>query len=310
MDREILQRYVEGDVTNDEVEVVVNWLNEDEKHVQEYMKLHKLYDITLFNNTENFSQEQTLKSRPTYFKIGFELLKIAIVALIILGISFYLNTNNDEVGYQSVFAPAGQRAEVILPDSTKVWLNAKSKITYPIKFAEDERRISLEGEAYFDVVHDEQKKFVVHTKQLQVEVLGTEFNVHAYENSPFVEVALLEGSVELIDDTSKKTYRMKVNEKARLQDGKLFVSEISEFDYYKWKEGLLCFTNESVELIMKKLELHFDVTIQVQKTGLLSYRYSGKFRIDDGVEQILKVLQLEHQFTYTRNTNLNLITIK
>lgn len=103
---------------------------------------------------------------------------------------------------------------------------------------------------------------------------------------------------------------MEANNLVRISDGKFQSSIIENYDYFRWKEGVLCFDNESIETIFKKLELYYDINIKIEKKSLLKLRYSGKFRTKDGVEQVLKVLQLEHKFDYTVNSNLNLITIK
>lgn len=311
MDRELLQRYIEGNVTSEEVLRVVDWLDTDEEHVQEFMALHKLYDLSLFNRTEVRQYPEPVR---TVFlrKISRELLKIAAVFCIVWGIAsfFFVRKTDQPVFYQTFIVPAGQRAELILPDSSKVWLNSKTEIIYPTHFGNGSRKIRLNGEAYFNVKPDNEQPFVVQTAQMDVEVLGTEFNVLAYPGDVAPEVSLLKGSVRLIAPGLSQPYIMSPNEHVRLKDGKLYTSSIVRFDYFRWKEGILSFQDESVASIMDKLQLYFDVRIDVQQPGLLGHRYTGKFRVDDGVEQVLKVLQLEHEFTYTRDREQNLITIK
>ncbi|MDR2809297.1 MAG: FecR family protein, partial [Tannerellaceae bacterium] len=212
--------------------------------------------------------------------------------------------------FQTLFVPAGQRAELTLPDGSKVWLNAQSSLTYPSRFEEGNRVVKLDGEAYFVVQHREEQAFVVKTKQMDIQVLGTEFSVTAYDGYPTSEVALLKGRVEVKPTYGKQAYVMKANEQARLNGNKLQVYPIRNYDYFKWKEGLICFDNETVEKIVDKLELYFDVTVDVKKKSILNHRYSGKFRTKDGVEQVLKVLQLEQKFVYTKDNEQNIITIK
>lgn len=145
---------------------------------------------------------------------------------------------------------------------------------------------------------------------MDIQVLGTEFSVTAYDGYPTSEVALLKGRVEVKPTYGKQAYVMKANEQARLNGNKLQVYPIRNYDYFKWKEGLICFDNETVEKIVDKLELYFDVTVDVKKKSILNHRYSGKFRTKDGVEQVLKVLQLEQKFVYTKDNEQNIITIK
>lgn len=312
MNKEVLQRYVEGNVTQEEIEQVVDWLDADENHVREFMALHKLNDIALLN--QQASHKIDRKKIFPFRKIGIELAKIAAVLMIFWGgMRFFDDSESspaEPVTYQTLIVPAGQRVELILPDSTKVWVNARSKLVYPTTFGKEVRQVELNGEAYFEVKHNEQHPFVVKTSRMDIQVLGTEFNVTAYADVPTFNVALLRGCVELQSSALSKNYRMNTMEQARLQDGKLVVGKIDDFDYFKWKEGLLCFNNESVESIIEKLCLYYDTSIDVHNQKFLKSRYSGKFRTKDGIEQVLKVLQIEHKFTYTKNNDLNLITIK
>lgn len=312
MDKEILQRYVEGNVTPEEIITVVDWLDEDESHVREFMALHKLNDISLLNQPVGLADTQKKKKSFSLRQIGYELAKIAAVVLLFWGGTklFETNPEEDTITYQTLFVPAGQRAELILPDSTRVWVNARSKLVYPVSFGKGTRQVELNGEAYFDVIHNEQQPFVVKTSQMDIQVLGTEFNVTAYSSSSDFEVSLLRGSIELSSPRLSSNYRVKERENVRLQDNKLIINTIADYDYFRWKEGLICFNNESVSTIIEKLRLYYDINIEVHNHKFLSSRYTGKFRSKDGIEQVLKVLQIEHKFTYTKNNDLNLITIK
>ena len=313
MDKDILQRYVEGNVSPEEIITVVDWLDADESHVREFMALHKLNDISLLNQPDSKIDVQKKKKTITFRQIGYELAKIAAILILFWGgTKLYETTSVKEnvIAYQTLYVPAGQRAELILPDSTHVWLNARSKLVYPISFGKDIRQVELNGEAYFDVIHNEKQPFVVKTPQMDIQVLGTEFNVTAYSSSSDFAVALLRGCIELSSPRLSSNYRMKEKEHIRLQNNKLISKDISDYDYFRWKEGLICFNNESVATIIEKLKLYYDIDIEVYNQKFINSRYTGKFRTKDGIEQVLRVLQIEHKFTYTKNNDLNLITIK
>ena len=311
MDKEILQRYVEGNVSSEEIIAVVDWLDADENNVREFMALHKLNDISLLNQPDNRADNQKKKRTISFRKIGYELAKIAAILIIFWGGTKLFETNTTEesiVTYQTLYVPAGQRAELILPDSTRVWLNAHSKLIYPVSFGKGNRQVELNGEAYFDVVHNEKQPFIVKTRQMDIQVLGTEFNVTSYSSD--FEVSLLRGCIELSSPSLSSTYKVKEKEHVKLKDNKLIVNNITDYDYFRWKEGLICFNNESVATIIEKLKLYYDIDIETHNKKFLNSRYSGKFRTKDGIEQVLKVLQIEHKFSYTKNNDLNLITIK
>lgn len=311
MDKEILQRYVEGNVNPEEIIAVVDWLDADENNVREFMALHKLNDISLLNQADNRADNQKKKRTVSFRKIGYELAKIAAILIIFWGGTKLFETNTTEesiITYQTLYVPAGQRAELILPDSTRVWLNAHSKLIYPVSFGKGNRQVELNGEAYFDVVHNEKQPFIVKTRQMDIQVLGTEFNVTSYSSD--FEVSLLRGCIELSSPSLSSTYKVKEKEHVKLKDNKLIVNNITDYDYFRWKEGLICFNNESVATIIEKLKLYYDIDIETHNKKFLNSRYSGKFRTKDGIEQVLKVLQIEHKFSYTKNNDLNLITIK
>lgn len=312
MKQETLARYIDGSATPSERVSVVEWLDSDNKNVHEYMALHKLHNISIMNRIEGVekniaSPAYRIHRKPFWKKIGIEIAKIAAVILIVFEISNLTNTNED---YQIIYAPAGQRTEVILPDNSKVWLNSSSRLKYPLAFNKKQREVLLDGEAYFEVAHNE-KPFIVKTQKINVRVLGTEFNVRSYSNADSEQIDLLKGSIELSGTTfNNETLLMKPQESVSIVNGKVQITKIKDHDYFKWKEGLLCFDNESVADIIKKLEVYYDIRIKVGKHSFLTESYSGKFRVRDGVEQVLKVLQLEYKFSYTKDNNLNLITIK
>ena len=304
MDKKLLQKYVEGSITAEEVETVVDWLDADEKHVKEFMTLHKLYDISILNQSTQGRKKEKV-ARTVFRRIVIELLKVAAIALILFSGNFLLQKDDQMESlpsFQTLYVPAGQRAELILPDSTKVWLNANSKLVYPSSFKEGFRQVELDGEAYFDVRHNGDNPFVVRTKSMNVTVLGTEFNVSAYSGIEEFNIALLRGSVELNSPDLSRKYRMTAGEQVLYRDGKYVSDQIGSMDYFKWKEGLLSFNNQPIHVIIEKLRLYYDIRIEVADLPFLKERYSGKFRVKDGIEQVLKVLQLEHE--------LNLITIK
>lgn len=305
----LLQRYIKGEVSEKERQEILLWLEESPEHMNEYMALRKLYDISLWSLSSEERQKKKINISLRRFTI--EALKIAAILLIgIIGAWKLLYNSENLPQMQIVHAPAGQRLELILADGTKVWLNAGSTLKFPDHFRNNARDVILDGEGYFAVTHDKKRPFTVQTKKCAEHVLGTEFNVRAYNNSDFFETALIKGSVEVSIANMKNRLRLKPNEVLSMNKEEVTTGIISDHNYFKWKEGLFCFENETVGSLIEKLQIYYDVTIDVQNKSLLKYRYSGKFRIKDGVEHVLKVLQLEHNFNYTKDDRLNQITIK
>ena len=307
---ELLQRYIKGEVTEDERIRVVVWLDESPDHMDEYIVLRKLYDITLWN--DKVKDPLSIKGRKrSLLNIGLGIIKIAAIFLIaFVGSHYYLNQHQPASKLQTIHVPAGQRVELTLSDGTEVWLNSSTTLRFPTYFTADSRKVELEGEGYFTVKHDADCPFIVQTEKYAVRVLGTEFNVKAYRGSNSFETALLNGSVEILTPDRKNNIRINPDQMAILLDGKIVTENIPDKNYFKWKEGIFCFENESVASLMEKLELYYDVNIDVQSKALLKDRYSGKFRMKDGIEHVLKVLQLKYKFSYTKDDETNLIVIK
>ncbi|MBP3518515.1 MAG: FecR family protein [Parabacteroides sp.] len=212
---------------------------------------------------------------------------------------------------QTIYVPAGQRAELILSDSTKVWLNAKTTLTFPSHFDNNSRSVTLDGEGYFDVTHDKNKPFIVKTNQYDIKVLGTEFNVRSYNQNAVFETSLLKGSIQIESADHLAKLLLEPNEKAYMEQGKLKTAPITQYDYFLWKDGLICFDDNTIEELFQKLQLYFDVNIIVKNTSILEQRYTGKFRTGDGIEHILKTLQLRTKFVYENEEDKgNTIIIK
>lgn len=306
---ELLMKYIKGETTPEEREKVVRWLDEDPEHIHQYHSLRKLYDISLWSPIEESQQEE--KQTRTLKPVWIEFLKVAAVILItFLGTKAFFDWKEDPVKMQTVIVPAGQRAELLLADGTKVWLNSRSKLKFPDRFQKDARNVELDGEGYFEVTHKEEAPFTVHTSRYDVKVLGTEFNVKAYNSKNQFESSLLKGSVEVSNMNKSQVVRLRPDEQVISDGSQLIRSVILDKNYFRWKEGLLCLDDESIGGLIDKLELYYDVKIIVQQASLMKYHYSGKFRISDGVEHVLKVLQLKHKFTYIEEEEQNLIIIK
>jgi len=308
MNAELLDKYIAGNASQEETKEVVDWIEQSDENMREYMAHRKLYDITLWR-TKEISDEEDVPARKSTVRVVFtESLKIAAILIIaILGTYYYINNKNPKVKnvltFQSVYSPSGQRAEVTLEDGTHVWLNANSKITYPSNFEKEHRNITLQGEAYFKVTPNVHRPFIVNAQGFKIKVLGTEFNVVAY-NKKDCEVDLLKGSVH-ITTPDNQVADLKPGERIFSQNNLVVKGQILHPDYFRWREGLICFDDISIRDMVEKLKLYYGVNIKVNNKEILSYRYTGKFWTSDGVEQVLRVLQLDHKFTYKRDEENN-----
>lgn len=207
---------------------------------------------------------------------------------------------------QELTVPAGQRAHILLPDGTKVWVNANSTLTYPSVFGE-ERRVRLTGEAYFEVAK-EKAPFIVSTGRVDVKALGTEFNVFNYPAEPLA-VSLYEGSVRIYrPNQESKGVVLKPDQQLVEKDHHLVVQALTD-DAVMWKEGLYAFDKQKMRNILKKLELYYEVKITVKDPLILEYEYTGKFRQWDGVMEVLRIIQKIHPFKIEKKENSNEIIL-
>jgi len=298
MNKKVLYKMFEGRATDQDITQIRKWVNEDDHNRIILFNERKIFDAIQFSD----STKDILHPQKISFRTIIGSVAAAIITLFILYSISYLKKENitPSIAYNTVAVPAGQRVEIQLTDGTHVWLNALSKMSYPLSFNGKKREIFLEGEALFDVAKEKNKKFIVHAGHCDIEVLGTLFNVDAYKNNSF-STALMRGSVKVTDNRHPDKYvLLKPNNLVNLTNDELVVSPITDFNPYSWKDGLIAFKNISFRDLMKKIEKNYGLTIVIENSKLDHYECSGKFRISDGIEEILKALQQDAHFTYER----------
>ena len=196
-----------------------------------------------------------------------------------------------------VKADKGDKATVVLPDGTDVILNSASQLSYLRDFGKNERRVQLDGEGYFQVAHDTRRTFIVQVGELEVKVLGTVFNVCAYNNEQDVTVVLLEGKVGV--QTPSSSLIMKPGEKMNYNKSthKLTTEKVYPEDYVTWTKGSLYFQNESLDNIMKALSRAYDVTIRIDSPRIAEERFTGTIP-GGGIQNALNIIMLTSPFRY------------
>lgn len=288
-----------GEATDNELTQIRQWVNADKANRDAFYHERALFDALQLNTVqrENHIRKQSV---PLWKWIGSA--AAAVIALFLLyNIQVFTHRNIEpEMAFNTIKVPAGQRVEVTLSDGTHLWLNARSEFSYPVSFNGDKREVHLKGEAFFDVAKDKDKKFIVNTGRCEVEVLGTQFNVEAYNENDF-STALIRGSVKVTDKSQPdESVVLEPNNAVSFNNGKLTVTPITDFNPYSWKEGLITFKDINFKDLMKKLEKNYGICIVVDNHTLDNYACSGKFRISDGIEQVLRALQQDAHFTFER----------
>lgn len=211
----------------------------------------------------------------------------------------------------TLYTPAGQRAKLVLQDGTEVWLNAKSKLTYPSRFTGDKRNVMIEGEAFFKVAKDPSRPFIVSTHDVDMKVLGTQFNVYSYPGTGYVQTSLLEGSVcVFFRDKESDGILLEPDQQVTVSKGKMKIEPIRLKAHFLWRDGIYAFENESLINILEKMELYYDVKIIVKDTSLFKDTYTGKFRQRDSLDDVFRVLQQIRKFKVEKETERNIVTLK
>lgn len=183
----------------------------------------------------------------------------------------YTDVNKRKTEYHTLEIPRGAEYMVILDDGTEVWLNAESILRYPTHFDGDERVVELLGEGYFEVKQDPKRLFIVRTAQVDTRVLGTEFNVQAYENQP-VNVTLVEGRVAVKEKVGGEVI-LKPGENANLTNGVLSVEKVDVQLYTSWKEGFFYYEDVRLEDLLSELGRWYDFTVFFQNPEARDYRF-------------------------------------
>ncbi|MBK5723133.1 FecR family protein, partial [Dysgonomonas sp. Marseille-P4677] len=303
MDINLLYKYISGDATDKEKEKVVDWVYADEANLKKYMRLRKIYDASAWIEIpENVNQLPVhKKTRKSSLVLQFS--KIAAIAILVLissywGYKQYFHKTEIDDEVLTMIMPAGQYGQLVLPDGSLVWLNAQSRLEFPSRFGSDGRNVFLDGEAFFEVAANEDNPFIVHTKNYSVKALGTKFNVRSFDEGEHSRTSLLTGAVDIELNTSKKKFSLHPNEQLDYQNGEVSLSPISNLSYFEWKDGLLCFENESMKDLLMRLGQCYAIEFEIKNESILTDKYTGKFKIKDGIEQALKVLQLRSDFSY------------
>jgi transmembrane sensor len=197
-------------------------------------------------------------------------------------------------------APKGARTSITLPDSSHIWLNAESYITFDQQFGKSNRNLTLEGEAFFDVTKDD-VPFKVHTRSYDIAVLGTAFNVKAYADDNISTTTLVHGSLKVTRNVKGKTeeFLLHPNEKIvlrgdtteRINNAITLEKNIDAAAEADWKDGWLTVRGESLEDLSKKIERLYNVKIEFQDENMKSYRYSGRIQ-QFSLEQVMNALAL------------------
>ena len=228
-------------------------------------------------------------------------------------IVYFGKTKNKEVVYNSLKVPYGKTFKLILSDGTIVSLNSGTTLRYPEQFSiNGKRTVFLTGEAFFEVAKDKEHPFIVNSNQVDIEVLGTKFNVSAYPENSSVNSVLVEGSIQMYEtENSSNAVLLKPNQMATWQNHskKITTKSVDPSFYSAWTKGELTFKDTPFSTIIKIIQRSYDVEIINENSDLAKQTFTGTIKISESsVENILELLKRDTPFNYTMEQNKITIT--
>ena len=204
----------------------------------------------------------------------------------------------EEMLFNTITIPRSGEYKLVLSDGTKVWLNSASKLKYPVAFTGGQRKVFLEGEAYFKVAKNEKQPFVVKTENMDVRVLGTEFNLKAYADEKWVQATLVRGEVAVftgMDKSVRNTLKPEQQAEWDIEKGKLDVKTVELDLYIAWKNGQFVFRGQRLTEIMTVLERWYDFEVCYQADWIKEVEFAGKLNRSASIEPILDVIRSTHK---------------
>jgi ferric-dicitrate binding protein FerR (iron transport regulator) len=323
MDDRMILKYMNGQLSSEEKREMLDWINVSDDNRDYYRKMRELWDLSIltdkydhidneeaYNNINNKIaelHEYKGSEKKRFVRIISAFGKVAaIVAIVFLASQYYFKNQEGQLysGYNKIEVPIGARTKVILPDSSIVWLNSGTKISYPEKFSGNKRIVSLNGEARFEISENREKPFIVNTPMHSITVLGTTFNVYAYDESNHFETTLLEGSIILKNNSEKKilkmepgqqvvydktTQKMTVHNDIDIKGSSSWISDYYSFDKIKFDE------------MLERLGKYYNKKVIINRPEIAAYECTGKFKVGEPLEHILNVVKVTKPFKYEIN---------
>lgn len=245
--------------------------------------------------------------------LRLNILKYAcVIALVVFNVGYfgvYLNMEKSFV-QQEIIAGKGEKIMVALSDGSRVWLNADSKLVYPERFSGEMRKVSLIGEAYFEIKKDADHPFVVRTDMMNVKVLGTSFNLSAYPDDQFITTTLDEGVIE-IDNKKRKTSSLKmIPSQTAVYDRGSFQCDVKYNEFHReesdWRDNRLVFRNAPLSEVLKELSRQFDVQFNIQDSAINGFTYDFVCKATD-LNRIIETMALITPITFKKNSEADYI---
>ncbi|MFA6277269.1 MAG: FecR domain-containing protein [Pedobacter sp.] len=329
----LLSKKLSDDISVEENELLNLTINTSDEYKQLADKLTKYFNQRKAKNSktdklratwariakaeeENF--EGTFDYTAPKSKFNTSFIKIAAVLILALAstVLIYTLQKRNQQETESI-STTNTKSFKLLADGTKIWLNKNSILSYNTSFGKEKREISLKGEAYFDVVKNSAIPLFIHAGNITIEVKGTAFNVNAYTDKPYIQVALIRGLIQVSHTAdSKNKVLLKPNQKLTIPNAMVNgipskftiepINALALLNETKWTSDTLIFRKEKLKDLAIQLEKKYEVKIEIQSAHLKERRFSGTFTTET-IKQVLDALKLSYPLTYTISNKLVII---
>lgn len=315
---EIISKYLNHVATEEELVLLEKWMDESEENREMLLKLKNDFVLSSLIDrfdgvTDDDTQTEIVREKTTK-RISFRpFLRYAAVVVGVGLLTFsamkYIEINQLPVD-QVLTVEDGERAKIVLADGSEIWLNSNTRITYPDNFNRTNREIKLSGEAYFKVAKNKDLPFVINTQNIEVKVVGTEFNVRSYDDDNTIDVQVVEGKVLVKPDNGEAdSHTLTANEMLTFNKVSSSFSEYSfDSDLENWREGKYLFKNRTLKEIIRQLERIYAVEFIVKDKSLLDEVYYGEINMKDSISKIMEIISINDRFIYEINNKQIIIS--
>lgn len=320
VDNELLYKFFAKETSLEEANAIASWAKEKKANEEQFQKAYKLFLFSQFalkgHTFEQVTAKESHRNKTRHIvfsSFGWLTAAAAAIAIGVFVSNHYKKESSIKDTLLTTEAKWGKMLTQTLSDGTVIEMNSGSRIEYPAVFLDKERRVKLEGEAIFDVAHNEKQPFIVETFAYDIRVLGTRFDIVANQREGEFSATLLEGSIEVLDKDQIVRARLTPNQVVKMDEsGNLFAADFDDAkDELAWSDGLISVAGVSFMDIMKRMEKGFGVSIKVDMEHVpeqvLPY---GKLRITDGIVSAFDVLKHHFDFEYEFDVQNNLYIIK
>ncbi|MBV5314712.1 MAG: FecR domain-containing protein [Prolixibacteraceae bacterium] len=308
----IIHRYFRGQLADSEYEMLTVYLQDakNRKYFEEAKlewEIHpELDDLAAKNLTRlRYKINQEISAKPKLQLTRQLWVRVAsVAAILVIGLLLgsavtYLISPTKRTAEQLVFqTPRGEKSMVTLPDGSEVWLNANSRLVYN-SFSSDHRQVELKGEAFFKVAHNEKAPFVVRTNECDITVLGTTFNVMAYDEFGRKEITLLTGKVNVHTESTEQI--LKPGQALILEDHQIHIVEVTASEASAWVDNKFNFRNIPLTELLKRLENWYDVDITLENQTGRDVNFTGTFKNEETIWQVLDAIKVYTPIKYQKS---------